>query len=390
MINSIKLHNFKCYTNQEIKFSNLTVFCGNNSVGKSTAIQALALPFQAKFEKHCPLNGALVNLGSFRDIFSTFASIEKTNEKLNIEVGFSITGKNVVLSMGYDSFDEQERVGNNLKLNLNGFTSEELCKWYFQEHGFQFLEAERLGPRNNFSLNEDNQIVDWVGSRGEFAIEVINKIETITNRARRLLKKDPVRDLRVAPLEENFGIAHNIQVWMSEISPGFIIAPYVIENAGISHATFRTNATTDALKPINMGFGLSYALGVVTALMTTKPGGLVIIENPEAHLHPRGQSYLGRLIALTALAGVQVIIETHSDHLLNGIRVIARLKSEYQSNMFKVYFISTGTNQSNATEINIGSKGELSSWPSGFFDQQALDIKTLMKGVEITADGVQL
>ncbi|WP_180834594.1 AAA family ATPase, partial [Vibrio parahaemolyticus] len=66
-------------------------------------------------------------------------------------------------------------------------------------------------------------------------------------------------------------------------------------------------------------------LPIVLALLVTKPGGLVIIENPEAHLHPKGQSYLGRLIQRTAEAGVQVIIETHSDHLLNGIRVAARL-----------------------------------------------------------------
>lgn len=383
MINSIKLTNFKCYTSQEIKFSQLTVFCGNNSVGKSTAIQALMLPFQSKFEKYCALNGPLIKLGDFRDIFSSFANLEKFTESLNIEIDFSIKNKNEIISMGFNSFDEQKLVGAKLKLNLNSFTSEELCEWYFQKHGFQFLEAERYGPRRNFSLNEDNQIVDWVGAHGEFAIEMIEKT---LNKDRKLLQKSPTRDFRVALHEENFGIAHNIQAWMSEISPGFQINPFVIENAGVSHATFRTNATPDPLKPINMGFGLSYALGIVTALMITQSGGLVIIENPEAHLHPRGQSYLGRLIALTALAGVQVIVETHSDHLLNGIRVIARLNSEYQANMFKVYFISTGTNQSDATEINIGTKGELSSWPSGFFDQQALDIKTLMKGVEITAD----
>jgi len=386
MINYVKLNNFKCYTDQEIKFADLTIFCGNNSVGKSTAIQAITLPFQAKFEKFCPLNGPLLNLGNFQDIFSNFANTEKDVEILNIEIGLSINEQNEKILMGYNSFEEQALIGNKLKLKLNNFTNEQLCEWYFKKHGFQFLEAERFGPRNNFNLSEDSQLIDWIGSRGEFAIELIDKI---TNRSLRNFAKDGVKDPRMAISETNYSIVHNIASWMSEISPGFKINTHVIENAGISHATFQTDATVDALKPINMGFGLSYALGIVTALMVTKKNGLVIIENPEAHLHPRGQSYLGRLIALTALAGVQVIIETHSDHLLNGIRVIARLAKEYQENMFKIYFISTEKTKNVATEINIGTKGELSSWPSGFFDQQALDIRTLMKGSEIITGGSQ-
>ena len=133
-----------------------------------------------------------------------------------------------------------------------------------------------------------------------------------------------------------------------------------------------------------MGFGLSYAISIVTALLVTKPGGLVIIENPEAHLHPRGQSYLGRLIAKTALSGVQVIIETHSDHLLNGIRVVSRLEKCYEKGDFKVFYISgEESNPSKVTEIEIGNKGELSEWPQGFFDQQAYDVKTLIKGIEL-------
>jgi predicted ATPase len=134
-----------------------------------------------------------------------------------------------------------------------------------------------------------------------------------------------------------------------------------------------------------MGFGLSYSLGIVCALLLTKPGGLVVIENPEAHLHPRGQSYIGRLIARAALAGVQVIIETHSDHLLNGIRVGARLDDDYVGEGFKVYYVS-GVQDSESTveEISIGENGQLSSWPEGFFDQQAYDLKTLMKGEEVT------
>ena len=57
------------------------------------------------------------------------------------------------------------------------------------------------------------------------------------------------------------------------------------------------------------------------ALLSAKRGTLVLLENPEAHLHPQGQVRIGELIARTAASGVQILVETHSDHVLNGIRL---------------------------------------------------------------------
>jgi predicted ATPase len=74
------------------------------------------------------------------------------------------------------------------------------------------------------------------------------------------------------------------------------------------------------VRPTNMGFGVSYALPIVLGALTAANGGLIIIENPEAHLHPAGQSQMGIFLARMASAGVQVIAETHSDHVLNGVR----------------------------------------------------------------------
>ncbi len=78
---------------------------------------------------------------------------------------------------------------------------------------------------------------------------------------------------------------------------------------------------TGRFRPTNVGFGISYALPVVTALLAAQPGELIIIENPESHIHPRGQAGLGKLIAKTAMNDVQLIVETHSDHIVNGIRI---------------------------------------------------------------------
>ena len=73
----------------------------------------------------------------------------------------------------------------------------------------------------------------------------------------------------------------------------------------------------------NVGFGLSYVLSVLLALLSP-PGTLCLIENPESHLHPRGQTKLAELAARAAKAGVQVFAETHSDHFMDGVRIAVK------------------------------------------------------------------
>ncbi|CSA52545.1 Uncharacterized conserved protein [Vibrio cholerae] len=116
------------------------------------------------------------------------------------------------------------------------------------------------------------------------------------------------------------------------------------------------------------------------ALLVTKPGGLVIIENPEAHLHPRGQSYLGRLIALAAEAGVQVVVETHSDHIINGIRLMPRLGKVQDKNLLFYQVINEDVGTTTVKKIIVNAQGQFSEWPDGFFDQQVLDMQVLMTG----------
>lgn len=373
MLTNIELKNFKCYSFQKFTLGNLTVFCGNNSVGKSTAIQALAIPFQSFFASEVLINGKLVSLGQTNDIYSRYA----VEDDIYISLKFD---NKPVHTWGINNLSE-ELSSDHLKCLNNESDRNYLNQYYFKDTGFQFLEAERFGPRSFLKNNLDHTIRYWLGSRGEYVFQVLTELDE--NAGMRL----DLNDKRILDNEKGPSIRRNILAWMSEISPGFNFQSQSVNTAGISHAQFQAYGSENT-NPINMGFGLSYSLSIVTALLITKPGGLVVIENPEAHLHPRGQSYLGRLIARTAMSGVQVIIETHSDHLLNGIRVVARLESEYKNGEFKVFFVSGGYNEeSKVKEITIGEKGELSSWPKGFFDQQAYDVKTLLKGEEVKKIG---
>jgi predicted ATPase len=105
---------------------------------------------------------------------------------------------------------------------------------------------------------------------------------------------------------------------------------------------------------------------------------MLLIENPEAHLHPRGQSKLTELMSLAAQSGVQIIVETHSDHVFNGIRKAIASKKIAKENVKIHYFELDGTNTSIHTEIQISDSGRVLNHKKGLFDQFDDDLDELL------------
>jgi predicted ATPase len=320
------------------------------------------------------LNGDLTEVGFIKDIHN------KSYNDESLSIGLTIDGS--VKCWGYEDQETQKKEANDRLARIDGTSASSNEPYDKLLESFQYLQAERFGPRNNADITDSNRFHnDWLGAKGEFTSEFLSQ----TDSSRRLfvgggiIAEECQADMRLHPLEERPALHRQINAWMKEISPGISVSSRLFEEASVAVNTFDQNGNGD-LKPQNVGFGVSYVLSIVTALLYSKKGSVVIIENPEAHLHPKGQSYLGRLIALTAKAGIQVIVETHSDHLLNGIRVIARTDKNFDPTLFTLYYISHGENESHVDTISITKDGKLSSWPEGFFDQQAQDMFTIMTG----------
>lgn len=356
MVKNISLKNFKCFENINVECRELNLFTGINGMGKSTLIQALLLLRQT-YEKYnssdwqrIVLNGHYINLGTIKDVAYWY----RTEDDIQIsiledELMWKCTWNEKYVSLLLN----QKEKNRNERGSLMG-------------RGFEYISAERLGPRRYYdNLGNEEYQTFQIGSRGEKTVALLNDMGSdfkIYKNMRHFSENSERLDLQV-------------DAWMSEISPGIKISaiPYFeVELMGLRYAVSSLMGE-ESVNALNMGFGVSYVLPVVVALLKARKGDLVILENPEAHLHPKGQRKIGELIALSATNGVQIIMETHSDHILNGIRVAVKKKNilpeQINVNYFYQYMDEKGLPRHDKTSPQILEDGSLSNWPDGFFDE---------------------
>ena len=172
-----------------------------------------------------------------------------------------------------------------------------------------------------------------------------------------------------------------VEAWMDLIVPGLEIYPELYEDINSAKVGMRKRASqTDYLNSVNMGFGITYVLPIVVSSLLAEKNSILIIENPEAHLHPMGQSKIGQFLAQIAGAGIQIILETHSEHVINGIR-IAVLKNLVNHKNVTVNFFEQDDGEPNPSvkSIVLNEDADLSEWPNGFLDQEELDLAEIFK-----------
>jgi len=362
VIRKITINNFKCFKKAEISFSELTVLCGLNGMGKSSVIQAILMLRQSWGNEmlqrnEVMLNGELIHLGQGKDVLYEGAD----EDVLRIEIEESaVTDVRMTYVSELDllKIDSENKSINNESL-------------IFSDR-FQYLRAERIGPRISNSKEDFPVIMQRnIGEGGEFASFFMI-----------VFGEDKIySDVLLHEQAVSSTLKSNVEAWMSEVSPGIQInyEDYgKIDQTSMSFSFITDRGTTNNYRATNVGFGISYTLPVIVSLLSAKPGSLIIIENPEAHLHPRGQRKIGELIAKVSSIGAQVIIETHSDHVLNGIRLSAkkgRIKpGQTTFNYFDRQLIDGQIGTTILTPV-INEDGRFSEWPDGFFDEwdNALD-----------------
>lgn len=366
MLTRLKLEHFKCFEKLVLPLERLTLLAGTNASGKSSVLQSLALLHQTMREHEWAtrlvLNGTDLSLGTVTDIVDQLSSLRSfsiglVEDEWSVEWCFegerhAMSAELSRIRVGTQNHDRPTTLRFLLPQNVAPQDKDvaerirRLC----------YLTAERVGPREVYPL-VDRALGTSVGCRGENAVSVL-----FWGRDEDVLA--PLVVPQVPPTR-----MRQVEAWMREFFPACTLDVQQVPQANAVTLGIRTTDATSFHRPVNVGFGLTQVLPIIIAALSATTDDLLLIENPEVHLHPAGQARMGRFLAQVAAAGVQVIIETHSDHVLNGIRRAVKVKQIDSSHVMLHFFRNRGSDGSQVVSPTLDGDGNVDVWPDGFFDQ---------------------
>lgn len=369
MISELKLINFKPFERQTFNFKSLTVFSGLNSTGKSSVLQSLLLlrqSYQQDLLKDIglALNGDLVSIGTAQD-----ALFEDAKKDI---IGFDLSwkdGKKASWSFNYNREADVIKISQSSKQVDPGIYHSNI----FNDQFF-YLQAERLGSRpyykmSDFQVRQHKQL----GSKGEYTAHFLAIYE----------EREIPNEKLGHELANSLSLRDQLEAWIAEVSPGTRIR--INTDSAMDLVSLQYSyGDGNPYRSTNVGFGISYTLPILVAILFAQPDTLILLENPEAHLHPKGQAKIGELLALAASCGVQIILETHSDHILNGIRLAVHSSKINPEDVQLHYFQRQKKDTKWVSEIvspKIDRNGRIDQWPDGFFDEWDKSLERLLAPV---------
>lgn len=368
MLQSIGLTNFKCFDALELAFAPLTLLCGMNGMGKSSILQALLVLRQSALSGELSkgrlvLGGELADLGTGQDVL--FEGAEEDVVAFDLRDNHAL--KPCRLSFSYSRGADQLSAS---KKSVDAPASEWQHVPPLGGHVF-YVSADRLGPRKIYDRSEILARQRNLGARGEYAWNYLYAQQNET-----MASTDP----RCPSSSAGRKVLDVVNFWLQEITPGANIGLDEVRQADALVAGFTFERPGDIrtlrYRATNVGFGLSYTLPVFMSLLAPS-GSLCLLENPEAHLHPRGQTKLAELAVRAALAGVQVIAETHSDHFMDGVRIAVR-EELIQPDQTAFHYFARDGGRTVVSSPQVSTSGRLSEWPPGFFDQHEENLARLL------------
>lgn len=375
-LNFVSLRNFKCHASLDLPLAPFTVLTGLNSAGKTTVCQALALlgqSIRSGGKRSCDelfLNGNLVRLGSVGDI----------QNQVTEQDSYSITLRNDKVEIAWVFSGERRDSKANLQKGVLRLLSGEkettfssvMCDDNDGESVVTLLRdmAYLTNLRNDpadIATAIDSDFDNCIGKMGDGAVGVLylNDQMKVTES---LCKEHTPPTL-----------PRQVESWMHHFFPGFAMDIQPDSGMDIITLRIRTESEGEFHLPSNVGYGPYYVLPVVTAALSRRPGQLLIVDSAEAHLHPSCQNEIAKFLAKVAATGVQILVETHNDHFINGTRQAVKNKEIAPESVLLHYFGSAkhGDAAHAHSTISINCDGSLDRWPKGFCDQYERDLSKL-------------
>lgn len=369
MIDKIHVVALKSIKDLSVECSNLNLLVGTNSSGKSTLLHALLLLAQRG------LNGKYISIGDFREVRNYYMS----NSPIRIEILETGKRKPAWIEFNEDKENETYNIYTSLEeltVMLDGeYEDSEQSVFFIEEFGFHYLSCRRMGANDIYAKNMLNE--SDFGIDGEYALAYLLQNES-----------KPVDEvLAVQDTDCTNSLLDQVNYWLNYIvSTTLSINDLKKTNyLQVKYNNNPANMASEALycRPVNIGSGISYLISVIISCLGAKEDSIVIIENPEIHLHPKAQSRLCEFLYFVSESGRQLFVETHSDHIFNGLRVgIATGKMEPKN--IAVNFLAM--NEQYETQCNpivfkefgkiIGTNDEMDI--DDLFDQFEIDLDRML------------
>jgi len=396
VLTELRVENFKCFGPEVVIPANqLNLLTGINAKGKSTTLQALLVLHQsidraltgAHVLERIELNGRYTRLGAFRDLrnrdrpkgdsthlgieFSEPGEITTTTRlslkpeddearwagigKLEVE---KLQGTRVIIEDSREASEAQPYL--MLDFREQKILHEDrlaLASGLERLGRVHYVSADRLGPQDFFTWSNDSDFLS-VGVRGERTAEVLYQAGQDQRR---------IEDQRAREESETLLMVDQASAWLSYVFDGGkvrVVAPH----SAILTLEMNADGSAHYHRPMNVGFGYSYALPILIAGLVARRGEILIVENPEAHLHPLAQSRMGEFLATVSRAGVQVFVESHSDHILNAFRLAVKERWIEGEALNVLYFRRHDVDP--IVRVIVEADGRIPHWPDGFFDQR--------------------
>jgi predicted ATPase len=383
MLTRMKLGNFKSWRELDIELAPLTLLFGTNSSGKTAILQAPLLLKQTanSFDRgqHINFGGSdrdYVDFGSYQDL------VYGHDEHLPVEVGLEWTTR----------FSELARDTDWKKRSL-------ALKWYFDgqnviessrqmleiRHGDQwqrYVDVERKNDWESFSID---LFFDFY-SLGPIRQPPKDRFFLWTGSTPTVIEPDGENTIAALIASERNngttpGLLTQVREWLAYIG---VVNDFSVASIDADNRIYETQVRTVANSPfsslLDVGFGVSQVLPVITMLFFVRPGSIVLIEQPELHLHPKAQAELADLFLHVAeTRKLQLIIESHSEHLLRRLqRRVAETEYPFANpDNIRAYFCRMTEAGSVADAVVVDKYGQIRNWPDNFFGDIGGDLDAL-------------
>ncbi|HBA86883.1 MAG TPA: hypothetical protein DCZ75_02520 [Geobacter sp.] len=412
MLIHLKLDNFKIWkTTGPIRLAPVTLLLGTNSSGKSSLIQSLLLIRQTvkgddpslDLNFGDPEAGDSVTLGRFTDVVTH----RVYGNQIGIEFRWSKTGEatdSAIFSAHYSQGRDGLAVLADLHLGRGrqGFTvkryKENAYRLWVADQSRMRGQSEDFRPQRSFAfsvaaldrLERDGIQIDNVGPQ---LLDELGRIIYL-GPVRRLAQRDYVWSGRMPttigddgskavdaliasgvagklatkkrrPRPPEARLIDETAAWLNRMDLADNLSVKQLGSSTRYELLVTRQGETSNIKDV--GVGVSQVLPVIVAALHAPPGHIVIVEEPESHLHPLAESLLAELFATVSKErGVQFIIETHSEHLFRRMQTLFAKQQVLKSDC-AMYFVEREGNEAKLRELEANDYGAVANWPPNFF-----------------------